>query len=72
MAAVGQLEMSLRRSKTPDFYHKCLGQSGARESRREKRIRKRAWYMGFVKLRSHKKDFCLCPQNEWEMSFLGF
>lgn len=36
------------------------------------KVRKRAWYMGFVKLRSHKKDFCLCPQNEWEMSFLGF
>lgn len=40
MAAVGQLEISLRRSKTPGFYPKCLGQSGARESRRKKRIRK--------------------------------
>lgn len=37
------------------------------------KVRKSAWYMEFMKLRSHKKDFCLCPKsNEWEMSFLGF
>lgn len=37
------------------------------------KVRERALCVGLMKLRSHGKDFCLCPKsNGWEMSFIVF